>query len=274
MFGKRRTPGAGAGAGSGLGSGSQGSSPGGGKPGVSHGTSHGTAHGGEAHRPSAAGGPAGRSRSLQDTRRPAGPPSRGTRHGEPGGEPAVSSAAEGRTLVVGQGIRLSGEIKRCETLVVEGEVEANLTDCLSLEINDSGLFKGSAVVEQAEISGRLAGELTVKGCLFVRASGHLQGSIRYADLEIERGGRIAGSVEVIEPPAAEQAATDDPLPGTAGVADTTEPGADQGETPNKASDPAEAPAGAPSGAPSGARNPAARNAAGRSDATAKSEALI
>ena len=270
MFGKRRTPGAGGG----LGSGSQGSSPGGGKPGASHGT----AHGGEAHRPSAAGGPAGRSRSLQDTRRPLEPPSRGTRHGESRGEQAVSNAAEGRTLVVGQGIRLSGEIKRCETLVVEGEVEANLTDCLSLEINDSGLFKGSAVVEQAEISGRLAGELTVKGCLFVRASGHLQGSIRYADLEIERGGRIAGSVAVIEPPAAEQAATDDPLPDTAGVADTAEPGTDQDETPgkasDKASDPAEAPAGTPSGAPSGARNPAARNAADRSDAAAESEALI
>ena len=213
MFGKRRTPG--------LGGGQAGASGAG------------------------RGGPLGRSRSLQDTRRALEPPSRSARQGDPRGdirgdrgtEPPVQSAAEGRTLVVGQGIRLSGEIKRCETLVVEGEVEANLTDCLSLEINDSGLFKGSAVVEQAEISGRLEGELTVKGRLFVRASGHLQGTIRYADLEIERGGRIAGSVDVIEPPAVKEPVKE-PAAEIAEVADESEPAADRNDAPEEKKAPA------------------------------------
>jgi len=112
---------------------------------------------------------------------------------------AAASANEGRKLVVGEEIRLSGEIKKCEKLVVEGQVEANLTDCLSLEIAETGLFNGSAVVEEADISGTFEGELTAKGRLYVRASGRVLGTIRYADLEIERGGRLAGSVDVIEP---------------------------------------------------------------------------
>lgn len=114
--------------------------------------------------------------------------------------PSAGPAAGGddRKLVVGQGIRLSGEIKKCEKLVVEGEVEANLNDCLSLEIAPNGQFNGAAAVEDAEISGRFDGELTVSGRLLLRSSGRINGDIRYADLEIERGGRIAGSVDMID----------------------------------------------------------------------------
>ncbi len=111
---------------------------------------------------------------------------------------APAAATEGRKLVVGREISLTGEINKCEKLVVEGEVEADLKDCLSLEITDTGLFKGAAVVEEAEISGRFEGELVARARLYVRASGRLHGKIRYADLEIERGGRIAGMVDVID----------------------------------------------------------------------------
>ena len=105
---------------------------------------------------------------------------------------------EGRKLVVGQGIRLSGEIKKCEKLVVEGEVQANLKDCLTLEIAETGLFNGAAIVDEAEISGCFEGELNAKHRLYVRSTGRILGTIRYADLEIERGGKIAGTVDVTE----------------------------------------------------------------------------
>ncbi len=124
---------------------------------------------------------------------PIGAPSR---RAEPKAPPAA--AGEGRKLVVGREISLTGEINKCEKLVVEGEVEADLKDCLSLEIADTGLFKGAAVVQEAEISGRFEGELVARTRLYVRATGRLNGKIRYADLEIERGGRIAGTVDVID----------------------------------------------------------------------------
>ena len=115
--------------------------------------------------------------------------------------PLSASENEGRKLVVGQGIRLSGEIKKCEKLVVEGEVQANLKDCLTLEIAETGLFNGAAVVDEAEISGCFEGDLTAKARLYVRSTGRILGTIRYADLEIERGGKIAGTVDVTEPEA-------------------------------------------------------------------------
>jgi cytoskeletal protein CcmA (bactofilin family) len=103
----------------------------------------------------------------------------------------------GKRLIVGEGIRLSGEISSCDRLVVEGEVEVTLNDTLALEIARSGRFTGGCEVEEADISGIYEGDLTVRKRLFVRGSGKLTGTIRYGELELERGGQIAGNISVL-----------------------------------------------------------------------------
>lgn len=118
--------------------------------------------------------------------------------------PAVDASTTGRTdaqankrLIVGEGIRLSGEINSCDRLVVEGEVEVTLNDTLALEITSSGRFTGGCEVEEADISGIYEGDLTVRNTLFVRGSGRITGTIRYGQLELERGGQIAGNISVL-----------------------------------------------------------------------------
>jgi len=103
----------------------------------------------------------------------------------------------GKRLIVGEGIRLSGEISSCDRLVVEGEVEVTLNDTLALEIASSGRFTGGCEVEEADISGIYEGDLTVRKRLFVRGSGKLTGTVRYGELELERGGQIAGNISVL-----------------------------------------------------------------------------
>lgn len=112
--------------------------------------------------------------------------------------PMDTNEGEGKKLIVGRGIRLSGEIQACEKLVVEGEVHADLTGALVLEISENGLFKGRATVDYAEISGSFDGELTVRDRLLLRGSGRIDGELRYAEMEIERGGRIRGAIGEIE----------------------------------------------------------------------------
>jgi cytoskeletal protein CcmA (bactofilin family) len=104
----------------------------------------------------------------------------------------------GKRLIVGQGIRLSGEISYCDRLVVEGAVEATLNDTLALEIAESGRFTGGCEVEEADISGVYEGDLTVRKRLFVRGTGKLTGTVRYGELELERGGQIAGNISVLD----------------------------------------------------------------------------
>lgn len=108
----------------------------------------------------------------------------------------ANEQAEGRKLIVGKEIVLSGQITSCERLVVEGRVEASLSDSRSMEIADSGVFKGMAEIENADIAGTFEGTLTVREKLVIRAGGRVTGTIRYARIEIEENGQIAGEVSV------------------------------------------------------------------------------
>lgn len=114
-----------------------------------------------------------------------------------GTEGNAASATEMRKLIVGRDISLSGEIAACDVLVVEGTVEAKLREGKIIEIADTGLFKGSVEIDDADIGGRFEGDITVKGTLRVRTTGKIQGSIRYGQLEVEQGGQLSGTIEVL-----------------------------------------------------------------------------
>jgi len=130
----------------------------------------------------------------------------------------AAPAAESKKLIVGREIRLNGHISACERLIVEGTVEAALTDCRTIEVADAGTFKGSAQVESAEISGRFEGTLTVRERLLIHSSGRVTGTVHYGRIEIEQGGEINGDVKslgsaaaprlVATPPSAEPAAAE------------------------------------------------------------------
>jgi cytoskeletal protein CcmA (bactofilin family) len=119
------------------------------------------------------------------------------------GTPPRRNDTEVRKLTVGREITLSGEITACDKLIIEGSVEANLNNCRDVEIAESGLFKGSAAIEDAEIRGRFEGNLVVRKRLLIKASGRVSGTIRYGQIEIECGGQISGDIQA--QPAAEPA---------------------------------------------------------------------
>jgi len=55
---------------------------------------------------------------------------------EASGEMASAEPTQPRTMIVGRGISLSGDITSCNRLVVEGSLEATLHDCNQMEIAD------------------------------------------------------------------------------------------------------------------------------------------
>ena len=122
------------------------------------------------------------------------PPEPIRRVGDIGTQPRRSDS-ELRKLTVGREITLSGEITSCDKLIIEGSVEANLNNCRDVEIAETGLFKGSASIEDAEIQGRFEGNLVVRKRLLIKASGRVSGTIRYGQIEIECGGQISGDIQ-------------------------------------------------------------------------------
>lgn len=109
-------------------------------------------------------------------------------------------AEEGKRLTVGRDIALNGEITACDVLIVEGRVEATLMGSRLIEIAESGTFRGNAEIDVADIAGRYEGDLIVREKLIVRATGRITGKIRYRKLEVEQGGELVGTVEVIPEP--------------------------------------------------------------------------
>lgn len=102
----------------------------------------------------------------------------------------------GSKLIVGPNIKLKGvEITDCDTLVVEGFVEATM-DSRVMQIAENGSFKGSAEIDIAEIRGSFDGDLTVRQKLVIHSSGKVSGKIRYGHVVIEEGGQLAGDVQV------------------------------------------------------------------------------
>jgi cytoskeletal protein CcmA (bactofilin family) len=101
-----------------------------------------------------------------------------------------------RTLKVGKGLKVAGEITSCDVLVVEGAVEAKLAEGKMLEITEAGQFRGSVEIENADIAGRFDGQLVVHGRLTVRSTGRISGSVKYGELEVNAGGQIVGEVQV------------------------------------------------------------------------------
>jgi cytoskeletal protein CcmA (bactofilin family) len=99
-----------------------------------------------------------------------------------------------RTLIIGPGVSVKGEISFCNRLIVQGKIEAKLADCPNVIIKEGGVFSGESTTEDADVEGLFDGKLVVRKRLIVRATGRVSGNISYGELEVERGGTISGEI--------------------------------------------------------------------------------
>jgi cytoskeletal protein CcmA (bactofilin family) len=114
-------------------------------------------------------------------------------------EPASARTEEpaGSKLIVGANIKLKGvEIDDCDTLVVEGRVEATMVS-RAIQIAENGAFNGKVDVDVAEIRGAFEGEMTARKKLVVHASGRVSGKIRYGKMLVQEGGEMTGDIGVL-----------------------------------------------------------------------------
>jgi cytoskeletal protein CcmA (bactofilin family) len=115
-------------------------------------------------------------------------------------KPETTNASEnvmGARLIVGPDVKLKGaEILDCDTLVVEGRVEATM-DSRVIRIADKGAFSGKVSIDVAEIHGTFEGELTARSQLIIHATGKVHGKIRYGKLVIDEGGELCGDINAL-----------------------------------------------------------------------------
>lgn len=106
-----------------------------------------------------------------------------------------SADTKGSRLLVGPDVKLKGaEILDCDTLIVEGSVEATM-DSRTICIAENGKFDGTVSVDTAEIFGTFEGDLTARNRLIIHSTGRVSGKIRYGKVVIEEGGQVFGDIQ-------------------------------------------------------------------------------
>lgn len=110
---------------------------------------------------------------------------------------APNSGGDG--AIIGQTMRIKGEIFSRDELTIDGEVEGKLESQNRLTVNSSG--KASAVIKAAEvvISGTVKGNVDAAQRIVLRKGANLVGDVKTAGIVIEDGAYFKGGIDITRP---------------------------------------------------------------------------
>lgn len=100
-------------------------------------------------------------------------------------------------LTVGEGVTLSGTFVVPDIASVSGTIEGEIT-ARELVVAASGVIRGKVTADVIDLRGEIHDTLTAKKSLFIRSSGKAVGNIKYAEIEMEKGGDLQGSLQKID----------------------------------------------------------------------------
>ena len=92
---------------------------------------------------------------------------------------------------VGAGVILKGSIAAAERLVVLGTVEGQV-EARELLVGANGTIKGDVRVDRADVQGTVLDTIEATVCLTLHGTGRIEGTAVYGEIEIEKGGVLAG----------------------------------------------------------------------------------
>ncbi len=101
-------------------------------------------------------------------------------------------SAENVTLV-GEEAYFHGALSAKGSLRIEGVVEGDITDAVSVEIGKKGRVKGNVAAETLSVAGAVEGDVVASRSIEVLAKGRLIGSIKTPRLRIEDGAYFDGT---------------------------------------------------------------------------------
>ncbi len=96
------------------------------------------------------------------------------------------------------GSKIIGNIIADTDIRIDGEVEGTLECKSKLVIGERGFLKGTIVCANAEIYGKLEGDITVSETLSLRQSGAINGKVKTKTLLIEPKAIFNGSCSMTE----------------------------------------------------------------------------
>ena len=96
-------------------------------------------------------------------------------------------------VVIGENVTIKGEITNASEVQIDGIADIVLkTD--NLTVGSTGHLKGTIETDNADIWGKIDGDVKVSNTLTIQELGCATGKIEYAKMQIKLGGEITGDL--------------------------------------------------------------------------------
>ncbi|HTS64006.1 MAG TPA: polymer-forming cytoskeletal protein [Candidatus Acidoferrales bacterium] len=102
-----------------------------------------------------------------------------------------------QTAVIGAMMRIKGEIRTKEELVVDGEVEGLMESDSVVTVGPKGKVRANIKAREVVIHGEVRGNLEVAQKLAIREQGSLIGDVKSAGISIDDGAYFKGNIDIV-----------------------------------------------------------------------------
>jgi cytoskeletal protein CcmA (bactofilin family) len=106
--------------------------------------------------------------------------------------PAPSSGA----TTIARGVKVEGDFASQGDVVIEGEVHGKISAAGTLTIGPEAVIKADVTADEANISGLLEGNLTVKKQVVLHATARIKGDLIAERATVESGAVLDGRVQI------------------------------------------------------------------------------
>ncbi len=96
----------------------------------------------------------------------------------------LTSSGNGTTLI-GQGTKVKGDIKSSNDIRIDGTIIGNVISQAKIIIGATGFVEGDIESNQADIVGKVSGNIKVKDLLLLRGESVVEGNIYASKLQVE-----------------------------------------------------------------------------------------
>ncbi len=104
-----------------------------------------------------------------------------------------------QTAAIGPSMRIKGEIRSQEELLVDGEVEGSVESQSLITVGTHGKVKANIKAREVIIYGWVQGNVDALEKIAIRDKGSLVGDIRTAGISIDDGAYFKGSIDIVRP---------------------------------------------------------------------------
>jgi cytoskeletal protein CcmA (bactofilin family) len=106
----------------------------------------------------------------------------------------IDEAHNSDNLIIGEGVSFTGSIEVPNLAIINGKFEGEIT-ARKLIVDTDGHVSGTSNATDIEVKGVLKSTVLCSNLLTIHATGSIDGSMEYGEIEIERGGKFSGSMK-------------------------------------------------------------------------------